>query len=65
VVRKDLPQAMRDDLRKAMLDMVNVDPEGFKQITAGNSKGFVPGSHAVYEPVLEMIRFNQSQRRGS
>jgi phosphonate transport system substrate-binding protein len=65
VVRKDLPQAMRDDLRKAMLDMVNVDPEGFKQITAGNSKGFVPGSHAVYEPVLEMIRFNQTQRRGS
>jgi phosphonate transport system substrate-binding protein len=65
VVRKDLPQAMRDDLRKAMLDMPTNDPAGFKQITEGNSKGFVPGSHAVYEPIIEMIKFNQAQRRGS
>ncbi len=64
-VRRDLPQAMRDDLRKAMLDMPTVDPAGFRQITEGNSKGFVPGSHAVYEPIIEMIKFNQAQRRGS
>jgi ABC-type phosphate/phosphonate transport system substrate-binding protein len=56
---------MRDDLRKALLDMPTADPAGFKQITEGNSKGFVPGSHAVYEPIIEMIKFNQSQRRSS
>jgi phosphonate transport system substrate-binding protein len=65
VARKDLPQQMRDDLRKALLDMPTADPAGFKQITEGNSKGFVPGSHAVYEPIIEMIKFNQSQRRSS
>jgi phosphonate transport system substrate-binding protein len=65
VVRKDLPQAMRDDLRTAMLDMPTNDPAAFKQITEGNSKGFVPGSHAVYEPIIEMIKFNQAQRRAS
>lgn len=65
VARKDLPQQMRDDLRKALLDMPTADPAGFKQITEGNSKGFVPGSHAVYEPIIEMIKFNQSQRRTS
>jgi phosphonate transport system substrate-binding protein len=63
--RKDLPQAMRDDLRKAMMEMPTNDPAGFKQITEGNSKGFVLGSHAVYEPIIEMIKFNQAQRRAS
>ncbi|MCA3260320.1 MAG: phosphonate ABC transporter substrate-binding protein [Telmatospirillum sp.] len=63
--RKDLPQAMRDDLRKAMMDMPTNDPAGFRQITEGNSKGFVLGSHAVYEPIIEMIKFNQAQRRAS
>jgi len=63
--RKDLPQAMRDDLRKALMDMPTNDPAAFKQITEGNSKGFVLGSHAVYEPIIEMLKFNQAQRRAS
>ena len=65
VVRKDLPQAMRDDLRKAMLEFVTADPEGFKQITANNSKGFLPAQHSLYLEVIEMIKFNQAQRRAS
>ncbi|MFM7346626.1 MAG: phosphonate ABC transporter substrate-binding protein [Tagaea sp.] len=62
-VRRDLPQSLRDDLRRAMLDMVNADNAGFRQITENNSKGFNPGNHAMYEPIIEMIRFNQQQRR--
>jgi phosphonate transport system substrate-binding protein len=62
-VRRDLPQTLRGDLRRAMLDMVNADNAGFRQITANNSKGFNPGDHAMYEPIIEMLKFNQAQRR--
>ncbi len=62
-VRKDLPEALRADLRRAMLDMVNADNAGFRQITENNSKGFLPGDHNMYAPIIEMLRFNQAQRR--
>lgn len=64
-VRKDLPENLRADLRRAMLDMVNVDNAGFRQITENNSKGFLPGDHNMYAPIIEMLQFNQQQRRAS
>ncbi|MEJ1938427.1 hypothetical protein WDZ92_50175, partial [Nostoc sp. NIES-2111] len=64
-VRKDLPENLRADLRRAMLDMVNADNAGFRQITENNSKGFLPGDHNMYAPIIEMLKFNQQQRRAS
>ncbi len=64
-VRKDLPENLRADLRRAMLDMVKVDNAGFRQITENNSKGFLPGDHNMYAPIIEMLKFNQQQRRAS
>lgn len=64
-VRKDLPENLRADLRRAMLDMVNADNAGFRQITENNSKGFLPGDHNMYAPIVEMLKFNQQQRRAS
>lgn len=61
--RKDLPQALRDSIRQAMIDMPTRAPEQFRHILDGKSKGFVPTNHEKYQGIIEMIRFNQQQRR--
>lgn len=61
--RKDLPQAMRDAIRQAMIDMPARAPEQFRHILDGKSKGFLASNHDQFQPIIEMIRFNQQQRR--
>ena len=61
--RRDLPQPMRDAIRQAMIEMPTRAPEQFRHILDGKSKGFVPSSHDQFQPIIEMIRFNQAQRR--
>lgn len=61
--RKDLPQAMRDAVRQAMIDMPTRAPEQFRHILDGKSQGFLPSSHEQFQTIIEMIKFNQAQRR--
>lgn len=61
--RKDLPQAMRDAVRQAMIDMPARAPEQFRHILDGKSQGFLPSSHEQFQTIIEMIKFNQAQRR--
>jgi phosphonate transport system substrate-binding protein len=61
--RKELPGEMREAMRRAMLDLPNADPETFRTMTEGKSKGFVPASHQQFEGIIEMIKFNEAQRR--
>jgi len=61
--RKDLPQAMRDAVRQAMIDMPTRAPEQFRHILDGKSQGFLPSNHEQFQTIIEMIKFNQAQRR--
>jgi phosphonate transport system substrate-binding protein len=62
----DLPEAMRKDFQKAIIDMPTASPEAWKGWSAGmKDTGFVAVTHADYEPVVRMIQSNLKERRGS
>lgn len=60
-----LPSQMRDDVKKALLEMPTKAPEVFAKLFDGKSKTMVAVKHEDYVPVVEMIKFNMEQRKGS
>ena len=50
----------------ALLAMPKSDPEAFKKFYSGSTPpGFAEGDQKDYEPVIEMIKANQEQRKSS
>ncbi len=63
VVRGDLPQAFRDDMRAFMLALPETYPGIFRQIERGAAAGYVGATHAAFEPVIAMVRAEAAARR--
>lgn len=59
-----LPQQMRDDVTKAVLEMPTKGKEAFAVLTSGLSTGFAPGALADYKPIIEMVQYNAEHHVG-
>jgi phosphonate transport system substrate-binding protein len=62
-MQADLPEALKVDIRAALLALPTADPQAWKDITDGKSKGVEETAHADFEPVIRMIKDNQRARR--
>ena len=56
VVRKDLPQEVKDIVTALWFDMKETDPDCLYGMAAGESGGFVPITHDYYETIIEVRR---------
>jgi len=54
VVRKDMPEEMREDIKQALLDFKTKDPERFATVSAGQWAGMIAVDHATYEGIIAM-----------
>ena len=63
IIRKDLPEDFKEKITKLNLALVEEDNQCFKEITMGESQGFIRVSHENYENVVEMRTFIRSLRR--
>jgi phosphonate transport system substrate-binding protein len=59
----DLPAALKVDIRAALVALPTDDPQAWKDITNGKSKGLEETTHAAFEPIIRMIKDNQRARR--
>jgi phosphonate transport system substrate-binding protein len=53
IVRKDMPADMKQALRDFWVDLVKTHPQLAEAAARGKTAGFVPVTHAMYQPVLE------------
>jgi phosphonate transport system substrate-binding protein len=59
----DLPAALKVDIRAALVALPTADPQAWKDITDGKSKGVEETTHVAFEPIIRMIKDNQRARR--
>ncbi len=64
VVRKDLPQEVKDAYKDLMLWISYNDRECYALIADGEANGYVPVTQEFYEPIINMRRATMEQRRG-
>lgn len=58
-----LPKQMREDVRKAIMEMPEKDPEAFKNLFGKESKGFKATDVEMYQPIIRMIQANMAERK--
>ncbi|MEO1538126.1 MAG: phosphonate ABC transporter substrate-binding protein [Pseudomonadota bacterium] len=66
--RDNLPQSLKDHMKQAVLDIVEKDPEAFKQMTGGEDstqKGWIEVDHSRYKWIVEMRDWLKKERRKS
>jgi phosphonate transport system substrate-binding protein len=61
--RSDLPQAFKDDMRAFHLALPTAHPRIYEQIERGGGAGYGLANHAMYEPILAMVRAEAAARR--
>jgi phosphonate transport system substrate-binding protein len=65
VVRKDLPQELKDRLRGILTTLHYLDHETFVSLTGGEGQGYVPVPHEFYDQVIEFRNAEKAARRGN
>jgi phosphonate transport system substrate-binding protein len=60
----DLPADLKADLRAALIAVPTADPQAWRELTDGQSKGLLEISHRDYEPIVRMVQASQRERRG-
>lgn len=60
-----LPEEMRRDVTKVLLDMPTEGKDAWLALTDGKAAGFKQTTHEEYDPIVRMIRENLRQRRSS
>ena len=63
VIRRDLPEDFKEELINHNLNLQKEDKQCFKEITFGESQGFIKVSHQNYENIVEIRNFIRNQRR--
>ena len=63
VIRKDLPEDFKEEIINHNLNLQKEDKQCFKEITFGESQGFIKVSHQNYENIVEIRNFIRNQRR--
>lgn len=53
VVRKDMPEDMKRELRAFWTELYKIDPKVAEAAARGKTAGFVPATHEMYKPVLD------------
>lgn len=64
--RANLPEALIEDMKKAVLAVPEKDPEAFRQMDGGETstgRGYVEVDHPRYEWIIEMRDWLKQQRR--
>ncbi|TVM33441.1 phosphonate ABC transporter substrate-binding protein [Oceanidesulfovibrio marinus] len=63
-VPTDLPEDMRKDIQKALLELPTKDPEAWASFIKGEKiSGFAEVTHEDYEPIVRMIQANLKNRK--
>lgn len=64
VIRKDVPQELKDLMRGILVNLPLEDRECSEAIAGGKINGFQPIGHDFYKPIIEMRRELLASRRG-
>ena len=64
-VLDSLPADLKSAIRQALLDMPKADKAAFDKLSDGKDQEFIPTSMKDYQPIIEMVRFNDEQRKRS
>lgn len=64
VVRKDLPQELKEMVKTALMELPTTDKDCFEKTEGGKVKAYVPITHKFYEPIIKMRLDTQKARRG-
>lgn len=62
-VRKSTPQAFQDDMLAFHLALPTAYPDIYHSVDMGNGKGWVPVTHADYQPFIDMLQQEAASRR--
>ncbi|MCE2948196.1 MAG: phosphate/phosphite/phosphonate ABC transporter substrate-binding protein [Betaproteobacteria bacterium] len=62
-VRKDLPEDMKRDIQKLFVDLYSIDPRMAEIVARGKTQGYVPVTHAMYQPVIDAVQEQRRMRR--
>ena len=60
-----LPEDLKAAIRTAFIAFPTADRAAFDQLSDGKDEGFTPMSLKDYQPVIDMLRFNEQQRKKS
>lgn len=58
-----LPEKLKTDIKNAFLEMPKNDKAGFDALSDGKDKEFVGTDAKEYEPIIEMLKFNDKARK--
>lgn len=61
--RKDLPEDMKRDIQKLFVDLYSIDPRMAEIVARGKTQGYVPVTHAMYQPVIDAVQEQRRMRR--
>ncbi|KQO59028.1 phosphonate ABC transporter substrate-binding protein [Methylobacterium sp. Leaf87] len=62
-VLKSLPEDLKQAIKRAMLDMPKKDKANFDALSDGKDIEFVTTSAKDYEPIIDMLKFNDRARK--
>lgn len=58
-----MPEDLKAQIKQAFLDMPAKDAKGFAALSDGKDKEFVAIDHAAFDPIIEMVKFNDAARK--
>jgi phosphonate transport system substrate-binding protein len=62
-VRKDLPQAWKDDMTQFHIALASAHPQVYAQIERGGGQGYARVTHEMFEPIIQLRREEAAERR--
>jgi phosphonate transport system substrate-binding protein len=62
-VRRELPQAFKDDLTAFHLALATAHPDIYNQVERGGGRGYARVRHEQFEPIIQMRRDEAAERR--
>ena len=60
-----LPDALKAKIREALVAMPTADKAAFDRLSDGKDLGLTPVTLKDYQPIIDMLKFNDDQRRKS
>jgi len=63
VLRKSTPQAFQDDMLAFHIALPEAHPDIYHSVDMGSGQGWVPVTHADYQPFIEMLQQEAAARR--
>lgn len=61
VVRKALPQDVKDKFTALVADLINTDAECAYGVAGGETAGFMPVTHAAYKTIIEVRKLEEAK----